>query len=85
MSKIFHADVNFAPEYFNRVLNATVPECFKARCVGVKHFKTNVVEMMEEELTVCGETHELAVKYMIAELKNRGLTGRLRVFSSYKV
>lgn len=79
MTTIFHAEIQFAPEYFNRVLNATVPESFNIRCGGVKHFNTNIVELMEEELTLSGETPELAVKYLITELKNRGLTGKLRV------
>ena len=84
MSKIFHADIRLAPEYFNRVCNATIPESFNIRCANVKHFDTNIEALMDEELNLSGETPELAVKYLIIELKKRGLTGNLRVNHAYR-
>lgn len=86
MKKIFHADIRFIPEYFNRVCNATIPPYYQIICYDVPHFiSTNIQELVEEELKISADTPDFAVSELIKELKNRGLTGKLRVNHSYAV
>jgi hypothetical protein len=64
----YTAHVQFVPAYFNRVAYANIP----ARWTG--DVDTNGARVQADEAT-----RDDCIAYLIAELKARGLTGRLRV------